>query len=147
MKPSRWQAPPRTRPRNKRCSRARRTLPRREAPGPAGRSLASILVPVEERRYDFLRVLARQHGHDLQADTTVPPIQCPLLDQAQVVALHKLKAAVEIRLDPAADIFQPVRRHTAALAEALIDGDGVLVLEALDDHEKHRILHESGEHS
>jgi hypothetical protein len=62
----------------------------------------------------------------------------PLLQQPQIVAFHQLEAAVEVRLDPAPDIFQSFRKFDAGIAHAPVDRDRILVLEALDHHEQHR---------
>src|SRR5204863_8957675 len=93
-----------------------------------------------EQRLDDLAGLGRWNdGHDLELDE-VAPAQDPLLEQARVVALHQLEAAVEARLDPAADVREPVRRAASVLPEPPVHRLGVTVLEALDHHEEHRPL-------
>ena len=84
----------------------------------------------------FGGVFRGDDGDDLEVGE-VGPVDDPVLQQAGVVALHQLEAAVEIGLDPAADIGEPVGRHAALVAEAGVDGLGVAALEALDDHEQH----------
>src|SRR5262249_1443968 len=66
------------------------------------------------------------------------PVQQPILQEARVVAFHQLEAAVKVRLDPAPDIFQAVRRHATLFAEAAIDRLRVAVAEPFDDHEEHQ---------
>src|SRR5580704_3159423 len=83
---------------------------------------------------------SRHHRHDLELHE-VRPAGDPALEQAHVVALHQLEAAAEIGGDPTADEVEPLGHHAAALAQAAIDRLGVLVAEALDDHELHQLPH------
>src|SRR6266700_594501 len=65
------------------------------------------LFPVEIRRHHFARLLARHDWDDLKTHAEVAIVlEYPLLKQPEIVAFHQLKAAVEIGLDPAADIGQ-----------------------------------------
>src|SRR4051812_44148634 len=61
----------------------------------------------------------------------------PLLKQAQIIALHQLKAAIEVRLDPAADIAQPIRQGSPTLLNSAIDRDRIAILESFDHHKQH----------
>src|SRR5215475_785292 len=67
----------------------------------------------------------------------VLPLDDPLLEQPWVVAFHELKAAVEVRLDPAPHVLQAGGGHAPLLLEAAIHCPGIPVLEAFDHHEKH----------
>jgi hypothetical protein len=55
-----------------------------------------------------------------------------------------LKASGKIRFYPAINIFEPVRHHPAVMLEFLVDRQHILVLKALDDHEKHGGLPKGG---
>jgi hypothetical protein len=69
----------------------------------------------------------RHHGHDLELDQ-IAPERDPLL-QPRIIALHELKATVEVRLDAAADVAQPVRGAAALLAQAAVARLGIAILE------------------
>jgi hypothetical protein len=71
------------------------------------------LFLVEIRRDHFAGVLARPHRDDLEGYAETPAIQDPLLQQPRVVAFHQLEAAVEVRLDPAPDISESLRKFDA----------------------------------
>src|SRR6185369_2607936 len=43
---------------------------------------------------------------------------------------------MKIRIDPTGDIGETFRRKASAVSEALVNGNGVPVLEALDHHEE-----------
>jgi len=104
---------------------------RREHPGRASAG------STEKRRDDGACLGARHHRHDLEADAQPVPAQHPLLQQPQVVALHELEAAREVRLDPAVDVTQPFRQRTPAVAHLAVDRQHVVVTEAFDHHEEH----------
>src|SRR5436309_1302773 len=108
-----------------------RATPHAEAPAAAGSA-----DPLEQRRQRGARVLARDDGHDLEADQ-IGPLRDPALQQRDIVALHQLKAAPHVGLHPAADEGEPVRHLPAFGAEPTVHGLAVLVLERLDDHEQH----------
>src|ERR1041384_7506327 len=91
----------------------------------------------QTRLHQFAGLIGWHHGHDL-ALHQVAPVEKPVLQQARVIAFHKLEAAVEIRLDPAADVFQAVRHHAALLAEAAIHRLRIPVAKPLHDHEQHQ---------
>src|SRR6185312_17571454 len=63
------------------------------------------------------RLGARDHGGDLECHACAPPFKDPGLEELQIVAAHKLEAAGKIGLDPARDIFEPLRQGPAALAQ------------------------------
>jgi hypothetical protein len=75
--------------------------------------------------------------HDVKSSARAPPSKYPLLKQAEVVAFHELKTSSKIWFYPAIEVFEPIRQHSAALPQCLVCGQYVLVLETLDDHEKH----------
>src|SRR5262249_55260859 len=81
--------------------------------------------------------LRSRHRTDLKIDQVVP-LRNPLLEQARLVALHELKAALQVYLKPAIEVFHPLRQHASLLAEAAVNGGGVPVPKALDHHEEHR---------
>src|SRR5207247_6344565 len=54
---------------------------------------------LQQRRQRGARILARRHGHDLEADE-IRPLRDPALQQRHVVALHELKAAPDVGADP-----------------------------------------------
>jgi hypothetical protein len=76
-------------------------------------------------------------GNDLETHARAAALEDPLLKQAQIVAFHELEAAIEVRLDPAAEIFQAFGKDDARVADTPVDGHGVAILEPLDDHEQH----------
>jgi len=82
---------------------------------------------VEIGRDHLSRFLARDDRHDLETHARAAALEDPLLEQAQIVAFHELEAAIEIRLDPAADIFEAFGKDDARVAVAPIDGHGVAV--------------------
>jgi hypothetical protein len=51
--------------------------------------------------------------------------------------LHELKAAPEIGADMAADKNKAVGQRAALVAQAPVDGFGILIAKRLDDHEQH----------
>jgi hypothetical protein len=59
----------------------------------------------------------------------------PFLEKAWVIALHQLKAAVEVWLDPTLNVLQTFRHHSSLLSVSLIHGSGIAILEALDHYE------------
>src|SRR5262249_39359707 len=93
--------------------------------------------------HDLASFLAADHRHDLERGARPSPSQDPLLEQTKVVAFHELKTSSKIRFDPTVDVFEPVRQHATAFLQSLVCGQHVLVLETLDDHEKHVRLRSS----
>src|SRR5262245_19521189 len=87
----------------------------------------------------FADLLGRTNRHDLEL-RQVPPLEDPLHQEPGVFALHELEAAVEGHLDPTVHIPQPLGQRPPRLAEPRVNGDGVAVLESLDDHEQHHCL-------
>src|SRR5690349_3615273 len=101
-------------------------------------NFAGRLFLIEIGRDHLARVLARHHRHDLEGHAELAIVgEDPFLQQPQIVAFHELEATVEIRLDPAADVFEAVRKLDAGLAHAPVDRDRIAILETLDHHEKH----------
>src|ERR671910_922920 len=68
----------------------------------------------------LLSIGRRRHRHDLELDE-IAPERDPTLQEARVVTFHQLEAALEIGLDPAIDVAQPVGRAAPFLAQAAID--------------------------
>ncbi len=87
-----------------------------------------------------MRLTAFHDRHDLEGGACSPPMQDPLLDEAKLVALHELKAAGEVRLDPAGDVLQPLGQTSSSIPNALVDRQHVVAFETLDDHEEHITL-------
>src|SRR5262245_7719156 len=75
-------------------------------PPPETRSLL-----IQERRDDFASFLAADDWHDLEGGSCPSPLEHPLLQQPQVLALHQLEAATEIGFHPAVDVLQTVREQ------------------------------------
>jgi hypothetical protein len=82
-------------------------------------------------------LLAADDWHDLEGRAGAAPSKYPLLKEAKVVTFHELKTSSEIRFYPAIEVFEPIGQHPAAFAKGLVRGQHVLILETLDDHEKH----------
>src|SRR5438128_12525256 len=101
----------------------------------AAQSSASRLV--EKGSDDFACLLARHHRDHLERSSAPAPVEDPFLQQAQIIALHELKATVEIGLDPAVNVFQPVGQSMAAISQLTVSGQSVLLFEAFNDHEQH----------
>src|SRR5262249_25607184 len=99
---------------------------------------------VEMRGYHLSGVFARNDRHDFERGAATAPSHRPLLEEAQVVALHELKAAAEVGLDPAVDVLQSGGEHPPAIAQLAVDRDHVVVAKALDDHEEHALTSGSG---
>src|SRR5690349_13437055 len=78
-------------------------------------ALAARIIAIEIWRDHLTRLLARHHRHDLERRAGAAAVQYPFLQQPRVVALHQLKAAVEVRLDPAAVIDEAVGERDAAV--------------------------------
>jgi hypothetical protein len=53
--------------------------------------------------------------NDLNIESEASPAQHPLLEQANIVAPHKLEAPTEVWLDPAIEVLQIVWKGTAAV--------------------------------
>src|SRR5208283_874914 len=78
-------------------------------------------------------LLGCDNGVDLEI-YEVAPVRYPPIEQTGVVSCHQLIAALKLVIDPTAQIGQALGGHTAAVAEAAIDGHGILVLEVLHHH-------------
>src|SRR5262245_51310236 len=66
-------------------------------------------------------LLGRADRHDLEFGQ-VTPLEDPPHEQAHVIALHELEAAVEVHLDPAIDVLQAVGQRPPRLADPPADG-------------------------
>jgi hypothetical protein len=98
---------------------------------------AKALTTAQEWSHYLARLAALDDGDDLETCTGSLPVQHPLLEQLQVFAFHELEAPAEVGLDPAVDVLQTLRKTTALLVDALIDGKHVVAFEPFDDHEEH----------
>jgi len=67
----------------------------------------------------------RQRGHSVT-----------VIEKGAVGCFHELVTSGQILLDPARDVHQPVRRHSAAFLEPSVHRRGVAVAKVLDDHEQ-----------
>jgi hypothetical protein len=67
------------------------------------------------------------------------PLDHPLLKLPWVITFHELEATIEVRLDPAPDVFQIIRHHPPMLSEATVNSESISVLESLDHHEEHDV--------
>src|SRR3954467_13136721 len=61
----------------------------------------------------------------------------PFIEKMRLIALHQLKAAVEIFFRPAFNVLQPFGQHPPTLLESTIHGFSITIPETLDDHEQH----------
>ncbi len=77
----------------------------------------------------------RRHDRDEFELDEIAELKHPLLEQTRGVALHELKAAVEIRFYPATDIGQPVWQTPAMIADMPVNGDAVAIAKTFDHHE------------
>jgi hypothetical protein len=67
----------------------------------------------------------------------VAPIQNPGLEQDRVFTFDELETPSEIGLNPALNVRQTFRHHSAPIRGALIDRRRVLIPVPFDDHEEH----------
>src|SRR5260370_24482811 len=77
------------------------------------------------------------HRNKLKLDQ-IPPVICPLFQQARIAALHQLETAIEVGLHPAIHVREAVRSHAPLLAEAAINPSRVPILESLAHHVEHK---------
>jgi hypothetical protein len=83
-------------------------------------------------RDDFAGFSAADHRDNLDRSARAPPLEDPLLKEAEIAALHELKAPRKIGFNPAIHVLQTLRQHPATVAKPSVDGDHVIVLEMLD---------------
>src|SRR6516165_10728825 len=83
---------------------------------------------------DSLRLNACHDGDDLERHAAAAPLENPFLEEPRVVATHELKATGEVGLDPAVDVFEPLRQRSAFLAQALVGWNHVAIAKSLDHH-------------
>jgi hypothetical protein len=95
--------------------------------------MRSFLVQV--RSYNFTSLGTADDRHNLEGRSRTSPLKDPFLKESEVITLHQLKTATEVRFDPAVNVLQTVRKHSTGLANASIDGDHVVIAKALDHHE------------
>ncbi len=88
------------------------------------------------RSYDLSGLFAWDNWHDLKRTESVP-VQDPFLNQPQIIAFHKLKATVEVWLNPTIDIFEAIRKATPFVPEVRINRNGILIVETFDQHKEH----------
>ena len=67
----------------------------------------------------------------------VAPRGRPFIEQRRRVGLHKLEAAISVFLQPALDVTQAIRQHSAFLSEALIDARLAARPKSLEHHVFH----------
>ena len=60
-----------------------------------------------------------------------------LSNRAKSFSLHKLPAGFETQINPAGNVFQSLRHHSAPLSEASVNFGCTALFETLDDHVKH----------
>jgi hypothetical protein len=61
----------------------------------------------------------------------------PLLEQPNIVALHQLKAAADVRFDPTINVPQTIRYHSALFSKTGIHGCRIVISKPLDYHVEH----------
>jgi hypothetical protein len=88
-------------------------------------------------------LLRRDDGDDFKLHE-VFPTRDPFLQESRVVALHQLKAAAKVRLDPTINVIQTLRHHPPALAVSPVNGRGVSTPETLYYHKQHADTSASG---
>jgi len=107
-----------------------------EVSGICGAHVSLLLFSATQVRRDNIASLrAAHHRNNLERDPCTSPIQHPILEQPKVIALHELETTTEVGLDPTINVLETVWNRTAAIANALVDGDHVVVAKSLDDHE------------
>src|SRR2546423_3414124 len=103
-----------------------------------GRGKGSRLVgkPLQMRRDRRARLLRCDDRDHLEFDD-IAPVRHPLIEQHPVVAVHNLKAPLEISGDPAREISGALRTHPSFLVEASINRLWITIAILLDHHEEH----------
>lgn len=87
-----------------------------------------------EARSDFGGgLLGRDDRIDFEVDD-VAPIGDPLIEEGAVVRFHELIAAVECGGDPTRYVGEFGGGHASAIAEAAVDGRGIVISEFFDHH-------------
>ena len=95
--------------------------------------MRSFLVQV--RGYNFTSLSTGDNRHDLEGCSRTAPLKDPLLKEPEVITLHQLKTATEVRFHPAVNVLQTVRKHSTGIANASLHGNHVVIAKALDHHE------------
>src|SRR5450756_2955874 len=80
--------------------------------------------------------LRRDDRKDLELDE-VTPVGHPLVQKHSVVAVHHLKAALEVGRHPARNVSRTGWGHPPLLPEATIDRLWITIAVLLDHHEEH----------
>ena len=97
------------------------------------------------RTNNFASLSACDDRKELERNGRTPPAKHPFLQEAWIVALHKLKAPAEVWFDPTLDVLQAIGQCATVVANALVDRDNVVVFEAFDDHEEYFYLRDKVE--
>jgi hypothetical protein len=84
------------------------------------------------------RLGAGQYRNDLELDQ-IFPVDSPFLNQGFIAAFYYLKTAIEIGLDPAAQVVHSLGHHPPFLSESLVDSFGIAILVVFYNHEKHDV--------
>src|SRR6476659_71271 len=58
--------------------------------------------------------------NDFEPDK-IGPVLRPTIEQRRIVRFHQLEATIAVRLEPALDVNQAVRKHPAFVAEAFVN--------------------------
>jgi hypothetical protein len=99
--------------------------------------IIEIMVKVKQltqARRNSLRGLCRRNDRVHLELNDVTPLCNPFVEKFRLRCFHQLKAAFEFFINPARDVAQALRRQASAVAEALIHGHRIPVVEVLDDH-------------
>src|SRR6266851_1267419 len=130
--------------RNLACSAGQRTEAKRSFSSVPGRRSSRLFLSIRAKSLysyfsfnEFVRFFRTAHRNKLKLDQ-IPPVICPLFQQARFAALHQLEAAIEVGLHPAFHVREAVRSHAPLLAEAAINRFRVPIPEPLDDHVEHK---------
>src|SRR6266550_163161 len=86
---------------------------------------------------DSRRRLLRRNDRDHLEFDDVTPIRHPFVEKNPVVAIHHLKAALEVGGHPARKVPRPWRSHAPLLLEAAIHWLRITITVLLDHHEEH----------
>src|SRR5262245_37029726 len=87
-------------------------------------------------RDGFRRLRGRSHRNNLEIDQILPGFY-PFGEKGGIFGPHQLVTGLKLKIDPAGNVFEPLRYHPALLTSAAIDCRRRPVPKSLDNHIEH----------